>query len=62
MQNSSIKSLPLSVASSLDAEIRGFLDDDDCDEIERFQVITCLSDSTQNWKILKQKNLIHFEL
>ena len=40
MQNSSTKSLPLSFPSSFDDAARGFLDEDDLDEVVRFQVMT----------------------
>lgn len=49
MENSSIKSLLLSTPSSFAADARGVLDDDDRDEIERFQVmtfVTCWVNST----------------
>ncbi|KAK3011246.1 hypothetical protein RJ639_010701 [Escallonia herrerae] len=40
MQNSSTKSLPLSSLSSFDAVARGFLDEDDRDDVERCQMMT----------------------
>lgn len=52
MQNSSAKSLPLS-SSSFDAAARGFLDDDDLEDVVRFHVITFVTfceGSRNTWK------------
>jgi hypothetical protein len=46
MQNSSIKSLPLSSISSLDFEAKGFLDEDDRKDVVLFQLIIFCAGST----------------
>lgn len=54
MQNSSAKSLPLSSLSSFDAEARGFLEEDDIEDVVRFQVITFVLSSEGSVQILKK--------
>lgn len=54
MQNSSTKSLPLSLTSSLAAPASGFLDEDDLEDVVRFHVmtfVTCRTGSTQKMEI-----------
>lgn len=53
MPNSSTKSLPLSSLYSFEAVVRGFLDEDDLEDVVRFHVITFVTfceGSTQTWK------------
>lgn len=54
IQNSSTKSLPLSLTSSLAAPASGFLDEDDLEDVVRFQVmtfVTCRTGSKQTMEI-----------
>jgi hypothetical protein len=50
MQNSSTKSLPLSEASSFVAVTRGFLDEDDLEDVVRFHVMILVICSTGSIK------------